>query len=171
MLATVLQSTDDQSIQTKLTYRVCDIDPLAHQSVAQHSVVNSPVVEIEALTRRFGAFTAVGSLTLAANTREVFGLLGSNGAGKSTTIKMLATLLPPTSDEARVGGFSITAQPVEVRRAIGYVLTLPRQTYRLASYSNAKEYVWLGKVNRSDRVSYIDLSFAVVCASLRQVLL
>ena len=81
----------------------------------------SPVVEIESLTRRFGAFTAVDSLTLVANAGEVFGLLGSNGAGKSTTIKMLTTLLPPTSGEARVGGFSITRQPVEVRRAIGYV--------------------------------------------------
>ena len=81
----------------------------------------TPIVEIESLTRRFGAFTAVDSLTITANTGEVFGLLGSNGAGKSTTIKMLTTLLPPTSGEARVGGFSITRQPVEVRRAIGYV--------------------------------------------------
>ncbi|MGD0789334.1 MAG: ATP-binding cassette domain-containing protein [Terracidiphilus sp.] len=78
-----------------------------------------PVVEIETLTRRFGTFTAVDCLTLTANAGEVFGVLGSNGAGKSTTIKMLATLLPPSSSEARVGGFSITAQPVEVRRAIG----------------------------------------------------
>jgi ABC-2 type transport system ATP-binding protein len=57
-------------------------------------------------------------LTLVANAGEVFGLLGSNGAGKSTTIKMLTTLLPPSSGEARVGGFSITTQPVEVRRVI-----------------------------------------------------
>jgi ABC-2 type transport system ATP-binding protein len=70
------------------------------------------------LSRRFGAFTAVDSLTLVANAGEVFGLLGSNGAGKSTTIKMLTTLLPPSSGEARVGGFSITKQPVDVRRAI-----------------------------------------------------
>ena len=68
----------------------------------------SPIVEIESLTRRFGVFTAVDSLTITANAGEVFGLLGSNGAGKSTTIKMLTTLLPPTSGEARVGGFSIT---------------------------------------------------------------
>ena len=83
--------------------------------------MTSPVVEIETLTRRFGTFTAVDSLTLVANAGEVLGLLGSNGAGKSTTIKMLTTLLPPTSGEARVGGFSIIRQPVEVRRAIGYV--------------------------------------------------
>ena len=75
--------------------------------------MTSPVVEIETLTRRFGTFTAVDSLTLTANAGEVFGLLGSNGAGKSTTIKMLTTLLP----RRRLHH----AQPVEVRRAIGYV--------------------------------------------------
>ena len=75
------------------------------------------VLEIQALTRLFGAFTAVDSLTLSINTGEVFGLLGSNGAGKTTTIKMLATLLPPTSGEARVAGFSITTQ--ECRKAGG----------------------------------------------------
>ena len=79
------------------------------------------VLEIKALTRRFGAFTAVDSLTLSVNAGEVFGLLGSNGAGKTTTIKMLTTLLPPSSGEARVAGFSITKQAVDVRRAIGYV--------------------------------------------------
>ena len=48
-------------------------------------------------------------------------MLGSNGAGKSTTVKMLTTLLAQSSGEARVGGFSITVQPVEVRRAIEQV--------------------------------------------------
>ena len=60
------------------------------------------VLETEALTRRFGAFTAVDALTLSVNSGEVFGLLGANGAGKTTTIKMLTTLLPPSSGEARV---------------------------------------------------------------------
>ena len=79
------------------------------------------VLEIKDLTRRFGTFTAVDAVTLSVNAGEVFALLGSNGAGKTTTIKMLTTLLPPSSGEARVAGFSITTQPVDVRRAIGYV--------------------------------------------------
>jgi len=79
------------------------------------------VLDIEALTRRFGAFTAVDTLTLSVNAGEVFSLLGSNGAGKTTTIKMLTTLLRPASGEARVAGFSITTQAVDVRRSIGYV--------------------------------------------------
>ena len=76
------------------------------------------VLELKALTRRFGSFTAVDALTLSVNVGEVFGLLGSNGAGKTTTIKMLTTLLPPTSGEARVAGFSITTQAVSVEMCI-----------------------------------------------------
>jgi ABC-type multidrug transport system ATPase subunit len=63
----------------------------------------------------------VDALTLSVKAGEVFGLLAANGAGKTTTIKMPTTLLPPTSGEARVAGFSIVAQAVGVRRAIGYV--------------------------------------------------
>jgi ABC-2 type transport system ATP-binding protein len=51
------------------------------------------VLDVLALTRRFGAFTAIDALTLSVSAGEVFGLLGSNGAGKTTTIKMLTTLL------------------------------------------------------------------------------
>ena len=60
-------------------------------------LMSDTVLEIESLTRRFGAFTAVDALTLSVKPGEVFGLLGSNGAGKTTTIKMLTTLLPPSS--------------------------------------------------------------------------
>ncbi len=81
----------------------------------------SPVVEIETLTRSFGAFTADDSLTLTANAGEAFGLSGSYGAGKNITIKMLTTLLSLSSGETCVSGFSITSQPVEVHRAIGYL--------------------------------------------------
>ena len=94
------------------------------------------VLEIKALTRRFGAFTAVDALTLSVNAGEVFGLLGSNGAGKTTTIKMLTTLLAPSSGEARVAGFSITKQAVDVRRAIGYVPQAVSVDGSLTGYEN-----------------------------------
>jgi ABC-2 type transport system ATP-binding protein len=74
----------------------------------------------KSLTRRFGAATAVDALTIAVHTGEVFGLLSPNGAGKSTVIKMLTTLLPPTTGAARVAGCDITHQAVAVRRVIGY---------------------------------------------------
>jgi ABC-2 type transport system ATP-binding protein len=94
------------------------------------------VLEIKNLTRRFGAFTAVDALTLSVNAGEVFGLLGSNGAGKTTTIKMLTTLLPPSSGGARVAGFSITNQAVNVRRAIGYVPQAVSVDGSLTGYEN-----------------------------------
>ena len=95
-----------------------------------------PVLELKALTRRFGAFTAVAKVSLTVNAGEVFGLLGSNGAGKTTTIKMLTTLLPPTSGEARVAGCSITTDAVAVRRAIGYVPQAVSVDGSLTGYEN-----------------------------------
>jgi ABC-2 type transport system ATP-binding protein len=94
------------------------------------------VLELNVLTRRFGAFTAVDALTLSVKAGEVFGLLGSNGAGKTTTIKMLTTLLPPSSGEARVAGFSIRTQAVDVRRAIGYVPQAVSVDGSLTGYEN-----------------------------------
>jgi ABC-2 type transport system ATP-binding protein len=94
------------------------------------------VLEIFSLTRRFGPFTAVDSLNLSVHAGEIFGLLGSNGAGKTTTIKMLTTLLPPSSGEARVAGFSIISQSVDVRRAIGYVPQSVSVDGSLTGYEN-----------------------------------
>lgn len=80
-----------------------------------------PALEATGLTRRFAEVTAVDRLDLRVEGGEFFGLLGSNGAGKSTMIKMMTTLLPPTAGSARVVGFDVVAQPREVRRRIGYV--------------------------------------------------
>ena len=79
------------------------------------------IIETKKLTRKFGSFTAVDSLDISIKEGEAFALLGTNGAGKSTVIKMLTTLLPITSGEAFIDGFNITTQPEKVRRVIGYV--------------------------------------------------
>jgi ABC-type uncharacterized transport system ATPase subunit len=65
---------------------VCNVDPFAHGLVAYSLTVTSPIVEIETVGRRFSAFAAAGSMTLAANAGEGFGLPGSNGAAKSMTM-------------------------------------------------------------------------------------
>src|SRR6266404_7534492 len=78
-------------------------------------------VEVENLTKRFGEFVAVDSLSFAVNHGEVFGLLGPNGAGKSTLIRMLTTLVPPTSGTARIHGFDIIKSANEVRHSIGVI--------------------------------------------------
>jgi ABC-2 type transport system ATP-binding protein len=79
------------------------------------------VVETRDLTRRFGDIRAVDAFTLSIAPGEVVGLVGRNGAGKTTVIKMLTTLLAPTSGSATVGGFDIVRQAASVRRVIGYV--------------------------------------------------
>jgi ABC-2 type transport system ATP-binding protein len=79
------------------------------------------VIATAALTRRFGTLVAVDHLDLQVRRGVIFGLLGPNAAGKTTTIKMLTTLLPPSAGSARVAGFDLSASPREVRRHIGYV--------------------------------------------------
>src|SRR5437763_3931216 len=71
------------------------------------------------LTRRFGDFTAVNSLTLEIPTGAVCAFLGPNGAGKSTTVKMFTGLLAPTSGVVEVCGLDVTAKPLELKRRIG----------------------------------------------------
>lgn len=78
-------------------------------------------IEVQRLTRRFGEFVAVNDLTFDVRHGEIFGFLGSNGAGKSTTIRMLCGLLRPSSGSARVGGIDVGADPEGVKRRIGYM--------------------------------------------------
>ena len=78
-------------------------------------------IEARGLTKRFGAFTAVDHLDLSVRPGEIFGLLGSNGAGKSTAIRMLCGLLRPTEGTARVSGVDVAEDPEEVKRRIGYM--------------------------------------------------
>lgn len=78
-------------------------------------------IQVNNLTKRFGKFTAVDDISFTVSEGEVFGFLGANGAGKSTTIKMLCALLEPTSGDALVGGYSIRNQPDLVKSSIGYM--------------------------------------------------
>jgi ABC-2 type transport system ATP-binding protein len=78
-------------------------------------------IDVRNLTRRFGAFVAVNDVSFSVEAGEVFGFLGSNGAGKSTTIRMLCGLLRPTSGTALVGGIDVTRDPEAVKRRIGYM--------------------------------------------------
>ena len=75
----------------------------------------------EALHKRFGELVAVDRLDLSIRRGEIFGLLGANGSGKTTTIRMLTGLLPPTSGRAEVAGIDVTRDPEGVRRRIGYM--------------------------------------------------
>jgi ABC-2 type transport system ATP-binding protein len=78
-------------------------------------------VELRDLSKRFGDFRAVDGVSFDVEEGEVFGFLGANGAGKSTTIRMLCGLLAPSSGTARVLGVDVAKQPEEVKRRIGYM--------------------------------------------------
>jgi ABC-2 type transport system ATP-binding protein len=82
---------------------------------------NTPSIIVRDLTRRFGQFVAVDRVSFEVARGEIFGFLGSNGAGKSTTIRMLCGLLKPTSGTATVGGVDVTTDPEGVKRRIGYM--------------------------------------------------
>ena len=84
-------------------------------------VSNEYAIEVRHLTRRFGEFVAVDDLSFDVRRGEIFGFLGSNGAGKSTTIRMLCGLLQPTSGTARVGGVDVGRDPEGVKQRIGYM--------------------------------------------------
>lgn len=79
------------------------------------------MIEIQNLTKKFGSFTALDGLNLTISEGVVFGLVGANGAGKSTTFSILATLLSSTSGDAFIHGKSVVKEPQEVRRLIGYM--------------------------------------------------
>ena len=79
------------------------------------------IIEAQGLTQRFGDFTAVDHVNFRIERGEIFGFLGANGCGKSTTMKMLCGLLPPTEGQAWLLGQSVDANDINVRRKIGYM--------------------------------------------------
>jgi len=79
------------------------------------------MIEIDRLTRHFGPIVAVEDVSFSVARGEVVGFLGPNGAGKSTTMKMITGFLRPTSGTARVAGFDVLEDPIEVKRRVGYL--------------------------------------------------
>ncbi|EGA90343.1 ABC transporter ATP-binding protein [Planococcus donghaensis MPA1U2] len=79
------------------------------------------MIETIGLTKKYGSFYALQDLNLVVEDSTVFGFVGANGAGKSTTFSILATLLQPTAGDTFINGMSVTKNPQEVRKQIGYV--------------------------------------------------
>ncbi len=78
-------------------------------------------IDVRGLSKRFGSFSAVDGISFDVRRGDIFGFLGANGAGKSTTIRMLCGLLRPTSGTALVAGYDVARSPERVKRSIGYM--------------------------------------------------
>lgn len=106
------------------------------------------IVEVQDLTRKFGDFTAVDSVSFAVEKGEIFGFLGPNGAGKTTTINMLCTLLRPTSGRARVNGYDVQREQDNVRQSIGLIFQESSLDDQLTGEENLRFHARLYGVDR-----------------------
>src|ERR1700731_3541689 len=115
------------------------------------SVPEPNVIDVQSLTRRYGALVAVDHLKFSVSSGATFGLLGPNGAGKSTLIKMLTTLLPPTEGTATIAGYDLVKHPELVRKKIGYVAQMLSADGDLTGYENLLISAKLYGIPRAER--------------------
>lgn len=93
----------------------------AVSGAAESEMNDSEVVKVEGLTKRFGSFAAVDQVSFSVKRGEVFGFLGSNGSGKTTTVRMLCGILTPSAGTGNVLGFDLYRETENIRQAIGYM--------------------------------------------------
>ncbi|HTM52272.1 MAG TPA: ABC transporter ATP-binding protein, partial [Bryobacteraceae bacterium] len=109
------------------------------------------IIKTTDLTRRFGALTAVDALTLEVAKGEIFGLVGPDGAGKTTTLRLLCALMDPTSGRASVAGHDVAREPQAVKDRIGYMAQRFGLYTDLTVDENMDFYADLFGVTSSDR--------------------
>lgn len=115
------------------------------------SSAESIAVTAEHVTKRFRGATVVSDVSFTVRAASAFGLLGRNGAGKSSTIKMLTTLSRLSSGRATVAGYDVTTQAFEVRRHIGYVPQLQSSDVDMTGYENLLIFAKLYRIPRALR--------------------
>ncbi len=136
-------------------------------------------IEIKNLTKKYGTFTAVDSISLTVKKGDIFGFLGHNGAGKTTTTNMLTTLLEPTSGRATIAGFDILSKPIKVRQNIGYVPENVQLYDTLTAYENLEFFANLSgiahpkdSINETleflDAVSFVHKKIGELSKGMRQ---
>jgi ribosome-dependent ATPase len=121
----ILQKTGEKDLEAAFIALLPEAERSQHHKVVMRPRTSSddsvPAIETEGLTRRFGNFTAVDHVSFRISRGEIFGFLGSNGSGKSTTMKMLTGLLPATSGSAKLFGAPMGSNDMEARRNVGYM--------------------------------------------------
>ena len=115
------------------------------------SVDSGWVIETHGLTKRFKKVTAVEGLDLGIRRGEIFGLLGPDGAGKTTTIRMLCAIMDPSEGSARVAGFDTVKEPEEIKKRIGYMAQKFSLYGDLTVLENLVFFADIFEVNRQER--------------------
>lgn len=110
----------------------------------------SLVIQVQGLTKKFGhQFTAVNDLSFSVNKGDVYGFLGQNGAGKSTTIRMLLSLITPTSGSIEIFGMPLQANRAAIMQNVGAVIEKPAMYEYLTAYQNLKIFSALSGVSKT----------------------
>src|ERR1700754_381914 len=106
--------------------------------------MKDPIIQLKGLTKHYGTVKAVDELNLEIHKREIFGLLGPKGAGKTTTILMMLGLTDPTSGTAFVCGYNATSSPIKVKRKVGY---MPDSVGFYGNMTALENLMYIGRVN------------------------
>ena len=116
------------------------------------------LIHVSSLTKQYGSFTAVDGLSFTVNKGDVYGFLGQNGAGKSTTIRMLMTLIKPTAGEIRIFDLPLSTHRKEILRQTGAVIEKPEVYPYLSAYDNLRLFARLSgvKLNRSQYMQLLE---------------
>jgi ABC-2 type transport system ATP-binding protein len=141
------------------------MDKLSSEQVASVQMdkpANGVVIETRGLTKQFKKVVAVDGLNLSVRKGEIFGLLGPDGAGKTTTIRMLCAIMDPSEGSARVAGFDTKKEPEEIKKRIGYMAQQFSLYGDLTVLENLTFFADIFEVGRKERQERIDrlLEFA-----------
>jgi ABC-2 type transport system ATP-binding protein len=116
----------------------------------------SESISVSQLEKKFGKFVAVNKITFSVKKGEIFGFLGSNGSGKSTTIRMLCGIITPTSGTGMVAGYDMISQTEEIKQAIGYMSQKFSLYEDLTPYENVRFYLGIYSVPQDQWPERID---------------
>src|SRR6266536_2959252 len=109
------------------------------------------IIKVTSLTKQFGSLTAVDNLSFSVQEGDVYGFLGQNGAGKSTTIRMLLTLIAPTNGEIELFGLKLNTHRNEILRFIGAVIEKPDVYKYLSAYNNLKLFARMSGIHPTEK--------------------
>jgi len=112
----------------------------------------STIIQVSQLTKRFGELQAVDSLSFSVQQKDIYGFLGQNGAGKSTTIRMLLTLVAPTSGEIEIFGLNLRTHRREILRKVGAVIEKPDLYKYLTAYENLSLFARMSGITPTSRL-------------------